>query len=156
MLYFFKDFYYYRATRLIERRHSIDAGNPVTNTSLLFRKFFSPFENAERDHLSRFLARIYRAALHYPPVEEIAGEERKYGTCDMEIAGKRFEPPPHRRGDIARAYLYMKEVYGAPLTGGEVRTFRRWHEEDPPTEDELRIHALKARTQGNVNPYYAQ
>nr|VFK67131.1 MAG: hypothetical protein BECKUNK1418G_GA0071005_11272 [Candidatus Kentron sp. UNK]VFK72507.1 MAG: hypothetical protein BECKUNK1418H_GA0071006_11192 [Candidatus Kentron sp. UNK] len=36
MLYFFKDFYYYRATRLIERRHSIDAGNPVTNTSLLF------------------------------------------------------------------------------------------------------------------------
>jgi deoxyribonuclease-1 len=34
----------------------------------------------------------------------VAGEEREFGACDMEIAGKVAEPPERIRGDIARTY----------------------------------------------------
>jgi endonuclease I len=36
----------------------------------------------------------------------------------------------------------------------DVRMFTRWHQNDPATEDEIRIHNAKAKAQGNVNPYY--
>nr|VFK15027.1 MAG: deoxyribonuclease-1 [Candidatus Kentron sp. LFY] len=120
------------------------------------RKTDSFFKRAEADlhNLTPAIGEINGDRSNYPPIEDIPGEKREYGTCDVEIAGKRFEPPPHRRGDIARAYLYMMKVYGAPLTDREIGMFGRWSREDPPTEDERRIHALKAKAQGNRNPYY--
>ncbi|MDM8565107.1 endonuclease [Candidatus Halobeggiatoa sp. HSG11] len=91
---------------------------------------------------------------NYPPVENIRGESREYGNCDVEISRKKFEPPPDKRGDIARAYLYMWKVYDAPLTRKEIKMFKLWNWNDKPTQEEIAIHEAKAEVQGNRNPYY--
>jgi deoxyribonuclease I len=41
----------------------------------------------------------------------IPGEKRKFGKCDMEIEGRKAEPPPDKRGHIARTYFYMDWAY---------------------------------------------
>ena len=41
----------------------------------------------------------------------IPGEKREFGTCDMEIEGRKAEPPPEVRDNIARTYLYMNAAY---------------------------------------------
>jgi len=63
------------------------------------------------------------------------------------------EPPPSRRGDIARVYLYMHHVYGESvrLTEAEERRFEKWHAEDPPTEWERERNRRIARIQGTGN-----
>jgi len=38
---------------------------------------------------------------------EIEGEKREFGTCDVEISNKRFEPRDSVKGDVARTYRYM-------------------------------------------------
>jgi len=114
------------------------------------------FKRAEGDlhNLVPALGEVNGNRSNYPPVEEIVGEARKYGDCDVEIHKKQFEPPPHRRGDIARAYLYMWKIYNTPLTNDDVKMFQAWHQEDPPDADERQIHEAKTQIQGNVNPYY--
>jgi endonuclease I len=42
----------------------------------------------------------------------ISGENREFGTCDMEIENPKAEPRPEVRGDIARIYFYMNWAYG--------------------------------------------
>ncbi len=37
----------------------------------------------------------------------IPGEIREYGSCDVEIEGRKVEPTEGIRGNIARTYLYM-------------------------------------------------
>ncbi len=32
--------------------------------------------------------------------------------------------------------------------------FIRWHQSNPTTADEIKIHNAKDQAQGNVNPYY--
>lgn len=76
------------------------------------------------------------------PYGEIPGEERIYGACDAEITsleggGKLFEPAEGKvRGTVARAMLYMAQVYGInvelPLT--EIWS---WHENNPPEQWEI-------------------
>ena len=114
------------------------------------------FKRAEGDlhNLVPALGEVNGNRSNYPPVENIAGEVRKYGDCDVEIYKKKFEPPANKRGDIARAYLYMKEVYNAPLTSDDIEMFERWNRTDPPTKEEIDIHNAKAKIQGNKNPYY--
>lgn len=116
------------------------------------------FKKAEADihNLTPTVGEINGDRSNYPPVESIAGEIREYGICDVEIENKQFEPPPHRRGDIARAYLYMWKVYDAPLTNDDITMFEKWHLEDPPTDEEIQIHQAKAEVQGNINPYISQ
>jgi deoxyribonuclease-1 len=41
----------------------------------------------------------------------IPGEKRKFGKCDMEIEGRKSEPPPDKRGNIARTYSYTDWAY---------------------------------------------
>ena len=41
----------------------------------------------------------------------IPGEKRVFGKCDMEIENKKAEPPPDKRGNIARTYFYMDWAY---------------------------------------------
>jgi deoxyribonuclease-1 len=41
----------------------------------------------------------------------IAGEEREFGLCDIEIADRKIEPRLAIRGDIARISLYMEASY---------------------------------------------
>ncbi len=114
------------------------------------------FQLAEGDlhNLVPALGEINNNRSNYPPVENISGERREYGNCDVEISRKKFEPPRTKRGEIARAYLYMNKIYNAPLTKTEIKMFKLWSWNDPPTQQELAIHEAKARVQGNRNPYY--
>ena len=95
---------------------------------------------------------INRLRSNYKPVDELPGEAFEFGACDIEIETGSFEPPPAKRGDIARTYLYMWHVYDAPLTSDDVAMFERWHLEDPPDADEIAIAKAKANIQGNTNP----
>ena len=44
-------------------------------------------------------------------MQEIAGEAREYGACDVEIDRRKIEPKEAIRGDIARTYFYMDHVH---------------------------------------------
>ena len=86
---------------------------------------------------------------------EIPGEAREYGACDVEIEGRRIEPKPSIRGDIARIYLYMDQAYPKRGIVGKQRRriLRAWATEDP-VDDWERTRAKRiARIQGNVNPF---
>jgi deoxyribonuclease I len=87
---------------------------------------------------------------------DVPGEAREFGGCDFEIDPENdvAEPPASRRGDIARAYLYMHHVYGdsVPLTDAELRRFEGWHAMDPPTEWERERNRRIAKIQGSRNP----
>ena len=88
------------------------------------------------------------------PYGIIPGEKREFGTCDMEIENKRAEPPPEKRGDIARTYFYMEYAYPAyvKISEGQRKMFKEWSEGDLVDQWECersqRIEAL----QGSANP----
>ena len=85
----------------------------------------------------------------------IEGEPREYGQCDFEVdfSGRRAEPRPGVRGDIARSYFYMHTTYGLPISKKQRRLFEAWDRQDPVDDAEraraTRIEAL----QGNRNPF---
>ena len=87
---------------------------------------------------------------------EVPGEQRAYGRCDFETDHERkvVEPPANVRGDIARVYLYMHNVYGdaLPLTPAQQRLFAAWHAADPPDDWERSRNRAIARMQGAGNP----
>lgn len=71
--------------------------------------------------------------------------------CQLFIDKKhrRLEPPPSKRGIIARTYLYMKDTYSLTLTAEELALYWRWHQQYPvmPAERERneKIFALQGR-----------
>jgi deoxyribonuclease-1 len=88
---------------------------------------------------------------------EIEHERRMYGQCDVEVDRDRgvVEPHDERRGDIARAYLYMHETYGnaVSISPAELEMYRAWHEADPPDPWEIQRNAKIAEIQGHANPF---
>ncbi len=86
-------------------------------------------------------------------MSEIEGEERRFGTCDVEIQNRQFEPRPEVRGDIARTYLYMNIVYpGFGIVNDDnVDMFQRWDLEDPVSPWECKRNEIIASIQKNVN-----
>lgn len=109
------------------------------------------------------------ADLHnlYPAVREInrargshsfgmvAGEDRRFGNCDLEIdeGRRRVEPRPASRGEIARAIFYMHDTYGIPVFTGLGITLRRWHRDDPPDSAERRRNDRIEALQGTRNRF---
>ncbi|MCB9765424.1 MAG: endonuclease [Alphaproteobacteria bacterium] len=89
------------------------------------------------------------------PFGEVTGEPREYGKCDMEVDTERdvVEPPPERRGDIARTYLYMASTYGLVLSSAERKQYERWSQEDPPDAWERKRNTRIAEIQGRANPF---
>ena len=83
----------------------------------------------------------------------VAGERRKYGSCDVEVDFKsdRIEPPVNVRGDIARTYFYMRDTYNIRLSKQQTRLFEAWSKQDPvdPWERNRRIKII----QGTGNRY---
>lgn len=63
----------------------------------------------------------------------VPGEKRRFGECDVEIEGRKIEPRPAVRGDIARTYLYMDRAYpGRGIVSKKNRPlFEAWDREDP-------------------------
>jgi deoxyribonuclease-1 len=87
----------------------------------------------------------------------IEGEARQFGACDVEIAGRKIEPRPSIRGDIARTYFYMDWAYpGRGIISGKNRKlFEAWAKADPPDAWERERAERIAKRQGNANPFIA-
>jgi deoxyribonuclease-1 len=85
----------------------------------------------------------------------IPGEERRYGTCNIEVDSsiRRAEPPDAVKGDIARTYFYMSDTYGINLSNQQRKLFSAWNKEDPTDQWERERNRRIEKVQGNRNPY---
>lgn len=90
-------------------------------------------------------------------ITELPGEPRAYGACDFEIdfAKDLMEPAEAIRGDIARAYFYMRSTYGMNLRDPEIQMFEKWHVADPISAWELERDRRIVEIQGTTNPFVA-
>lgn len=88
-------------------------------------------------------------------MEEIPGEAREYGACDVEIDGRKIEPKPSIRGDIARIYFYMDKAYpGRGIVGNKRRRILTAWDAQDPIDDWERTRAKRiAEVQGNATPF---
>lgn len=85
----------------------------------------------------------------------ISGEKRQFGNCDMEIEDRKAEPPPGKRGDIARTYFYMDGAYpGHGIISKKNRElFKAWDKGDPVDAWECKRGKRIGGIQGNENPF---
>jgi len=88
------------------------------------------------------------------PFGSILGEKREFGSCDVEVKNRIFEPPSNRLGDIARTYLYMDLVYPdrnifKSISKDQIAV---WNKADPVDEWECRRADLIKLIQGSSNP----
>ncbi len=82
------------------------------------------------------------------PYGDVSGEDREYGECDFEMGeaanGKVAEPGAGKlRGPLARAMLYMGQVYGVDVKL-PLETVWQWHQDNPPEAWEIRRAKLIA------------
>lgn len=86
----------------------------------------------------------------------VLGQKYKtVGACQMKVdpVARRVEPPFKKRGMVARAYLYMAETYGMPLSDAQWQLFTAWNKEHPPGAWEIERDQRIAHHQGNHNTY---
>jgi len=85
----------------------------------------------------------------------ISGEKRNYGSCDVEIEGRKVEPTEGVRGNIARTYLYMDSVYPGRgiISNKNKKLFSAWNQSDPVDDWECQRSKLIEQVQGNKNPF---
>ena len=89
----------------------------------------------------------------------IPGEQRAFGTCNIEVDGdtRRAEPPEAIRGDIARIMFYMADTYGFNLSNQDRQLYTAWSRQDPPDEWEIertrRIKTIQGRGNRFVENY---
>jgi deoxyribonuclease-1 len=88
-------------------------------------------------------------------MDELPGEKRAYGRCDVEIRERKIEPKPSIRGDIARTYMYMNWAYpGRGIIGRKrAKLFKRWSAQDPVDRWERERVRKIEKIQGNKNPF---
>ncbi|WP_081875102.1 endonuclease [Pseudoalteromonas sp. A2] len=84
----------------------------------------------------------------------ITGETRNYGQCDFEVDfnSDTAEPAEKVRGDIARVYLYMIQMYGISLNNNVIQIIQEWNESDPVDEWECKRNVRIKKSQGYSNP----
>jgi deoxyribonuclease I len=85
----------------------------------------------------------------------IPGEKRAFGKCDMEIEGRKGEPPPDKRGNIARTYFYMDWAYPGHgvISKKNRKLFQAWDKEDPVDAWECERCKRIEGIQKNENPF---
>lgn len=93
---------------------------------------------------------------HYS-FDEIGPNANQLCAKGFKVSTNKVFPPEEKKGDIARIYLYMNSKYpGLGIIGTKrARLFKKWHEVDPPSKEECRIHDLKVRFQKDSNPFLA-
>lgn len=68
-----------------------------------------------------------------------------------------FEPREVKKGDVARAVLYIATIYESQVDGGfvdgQVDELLQWHADDPVTQSERNRSSAIAVEQGNENPF---
>lgn len=62
-------------------------------------------------------------------------------------------PPLAIRGNIARVYLYMHEVYKLNLTEAQYKIYELWDKEDAVNLKECRIHSQISEVHSRSNPW---
>lgn len=85
----------------------------------------------------------------------IPGEAREFGRCDLEIAGRKTEPRPDIRGDIARTDFDMNAAYPGRgiISRQHEPLFDAWDKEDPVDDWERERARRIEHMQGNRNPF---
>lgn len=85
---------------------------------------------------------------------ELPGVETSFGSCNVKIEGKRFEPPKIAKGAVARAALYMDDAYPQyRLSDQQKKLFTAWNEQYPPTIWECERNRRIKVLQGNLNKF---
>lgn len=64
-----------------------------------------------------------------------------------------FEPPQEHKGNVARALFYFSVHYGMPITPRQEAFLRKWNQEDPVDEEEMKRNNEIFKAQGNRNPF---
>ena len=129
------------------------------------------WQDGGRDNCRRTdpVFRLAEADLHnlVPAIGEVNGDRsnmrfgmvntpvHEYGACQVAVSfqERTFQPPPHRRGDIARTYWYMRDTYGIQISRQQQQLFEAWNRMDPVDEWELERNRRITAIQGNGNPY---
>lgn len=114
------------------------------------------FNRAEADLHNMWPSRldVNKARRSYP-YALIKGESRPFRGCDIEIDERTrvAEPRPLARGEIARSMFYMSEAYGVPIRSRLGKLLKRWHLDDPVSDEERRRNDLIEKLQGTRNPF---
>ncbi|MCZ4279650.1 endonuclease [Kiloniella laminariae] len=87
---------------------------------------------------------------------ELPAQTSDFGRCEIEDTNSSFAPPPCKRGDVARIWLYMSARHGVALIAGEADRFERWSKADPVSPWERGRHDRVARLTGIENPFVAR
>jgi deoxyribonuclease I len=85
----------------------------------------------------------------------IPGEKRQFGKCDMEIEDRKAEPPPKKRGGVARTYFYMDWAYPGHdvISKKNRKLFKAWDKGDPVDQWECERSKRIEGIQGNENRF---
>lgn len=82
------------------------------------------------------------------------------GSCKTSRLGKSlisretaFEPPLNHRGNVARAMFYFSTRYKIKIDPVQEEYFRKWHQEDPVDDKEIKRNNRIFEFQKNRNPY---
>lgn len=99
--------------------------------------------------------RVVNKARSNYPFGEVAGEPRQFGSCDFEVNSKKrlAEPAVAKRGEVARAMLYLAHQYHLSLRPKTEKLMKQWDRQDPPGAEEKRREKIIHREQGRENPF---
>lgn len=64
-----------------------------------------------------------------------------------------FEPPDDHKGLVARALFYFSLRYDLAIPANQEVTLKKWHNENPVTDEELSRNDEIYKVQGNRNPF---
>lgn len=92
----------------------------------------------------------YRSNLRY---KELENSDYSFGDCKVKVTNQGFEPPNHRKGDVARIWLYMNLRHGVKFLEGEKEMFERWSANDPVSSEELERDERIRKLLGHGNPF---
>ncbi|HUE90807.1 endonuclease I family protein [Pseudomonas sp.] len=72
--------------------------------------------------------------------------------CDMKTSFRLVEPRDDAKGNIARAIFYMHIEYNLPMVG-QLQMYKKWHQMDPPDDEERARNDRIESLQGTRNRY---
>lgn len=84
---------------------------------------------------------------------DLPDDTSDFGACPIEDQGSAFEPPDCLKGDVARIWFYMNDMYGVQIPPAERAMFLLWASADPvsPWESEREKRIAK---HSRVNNHY--
>jgi hypothetical protein len=74
-------------------------------------------------------------------------------SASQSARNKTYQPPVEHRGNVARAMFYFAVRYDGKINEKMEAALKRWHEEDPVDEAEMRRNDAIYAIQNNRNPF---